>query len=460
MKSKKHKKEITKFCHNLEKFHDNYNYEQKLKETNISDKKKSIQNYITRMMKENKKNNKDFISNLLAFMKRLPENLFQINLMKNPENPGSFIVSDTKIPKKVHLKTNISRSDEIWKNFKYKNLNSAQLFKRYRKIIVGTKIHKNINSIKKLGNLKEIADMRAIKKLMNIQKDEDFHIKDRIYETRKQLKPISSNKAKTQLFLKKTDYFTKESSLIEQPFEQDLRLYCLCKRLYTDGELMMNCEKCNDWLHFQCIGYLGEVGSKQTEELKFICPNCDEKDGEEEREIRKKEYDTLFSKYYKQNDNENNDKKEDKCEESEKKEDVFLEKYEENKEAKKKCGMIKENGEIWNASLVELENLDKIEEIIKENKATEENKENFNYIESNLVVKIDNLEKMEIENEISMFESEDIKKNKKENSSSMIEFNCITKDNLQNEPINNFNNKKITDYFNIFPKSTYFIKYL
>ena len=183
--------------------------------------------------------------------------------------------------------------------------------------------------------------------------------------------------------------------------------------------------------------------------MKFICPNCDEKDGEEARKIRKKEYDTLFVKYYKQN----NDENVGKCEENENKQEIFVEKCEENKEENEKC---EKNGEIWNASLVELENLEQIQKTIKENKAHEENKESFSYIESNLIVKIDNAEKMEIEQEISMFESEDIKKNKKENSGSMIEFNCITKDNLQIDPINNFNNKKITDYFNVFQKSTYF----
>lgn len=140
-------------------------------------------------MKENKKKDKDFISNLLNFMKRQPDYLFQINIYKDQENLGKYVLSDVKIPKKIHLKTNISRSDEIWKNFKYKNLNPAQLFKRYRKIIVGTKIHKNINSIKKLGHLKEIADMRALKKIMNIQKDDlEFTFKDKFYETRKHIK--------------------------------------------------------------------------------------------------------------------------------------------------------------------------------------------------------------------------------------------------------------------------------
>jgi len=467
MKSKKHKKEIMKFCHNLEKFHDNYHYEQKLKETNISDKKKFIQNYISRIMKENKKKDKDFISNLLAFMKRLPENLFQINLFKKGEL--TYTISDTRIPKKIHLKTNIPRSDEIWKHFKYKNLNPAQLYKRYRKIIVGTKIHKNINSIKKLGNLKEIADMRAIKKLMNIEKDEDFHVKERIYETRKLInKPISNSLTKMQNqqnFSKKSGYLRKELILEEVPLEPDNTLYCFCQKLYHDGDKMIACDKCNDWLHFECIGYLGEVESKFSQELKFVCPRCDEKDEENVRIERRKEYDKLFSKYYREHRENLNlivhlEKKEENVEKMEVSEEKQIEEEEEKKEIKEENENLKEEiifqEEIKENMLVKNEgnNLNNNEDHHKPENMLEEEKKNvatndfLGNIETNIIVKIDseeNLDPLSFEKEEnSLTENSEKRKNKKGN---LIEFNCITRDNLKNEPTNNFNNQTLTKYF-------------
>lgn len=557
MKNKKYKKEIIKFCHNLEKFHDNYHYEQRLKETNISDKKKFIQNYITRIMKENKKKDKDFISNLLDFMKTLPENHFQINILKNSETETiSYSISDIKIPKKIHLKTNISRMDDIWKNFKYKGLNSAQLFKRYRKIIVGTKINKNINSIKKLSNLKEIADMRAIKKLMNIPKDKDenYHAKSRIYETRKIIKPTTNNSSlssKIKTHHHQKNVLSRNPEFLEEKIEiqSDLTLYCLCKKKYQDGEKMMACDRCEDWLHFECIGYTGEMESKFTQELKFVCPNCDEMDEEEIKKERRKEYEILFSKYYKkekidcyqdlldqnlkilkeiqlfdkeenclneQEFTENIIEKEEGIQKKQEmkncldsfnndKEFIEIEGIEENNENQKEIQVFQEINEIkemkltneildlqidWHIEKIQ-ENPEKSNQIDKQIKSLNDNydshtlekenqpdfkkkieKETSEYIKNNQtnqeliiknvdknekisniprivfrkfetgIAKLDDYENDENEN-LSYGNKEE--KNLKENFP--IEFHCITKDNLQNEPNNNFNNKKITDYF-------------
>ena len=359
------------------------------------------------------------------------------------------------------MKTNISRSDEIWKNFKYKGLNAAQLFKRYRKIIVGTKIHKNINSIKKLGNLKEIADMRALKKLMNIQKDEDFHVKEKVYETRKLIKPPPQmlSKTKTQTtFLKKSDYsstITKEPEVIEI-IEQDFKLYCICKRRYEDGEKMIECDRCQDWLHFECVGYVGELDSKETLDLKFVCPKCDENDEEESRRLRKLEYEPIFKKYYQKKVEQQNEEVilEDNNEEKPENLEIIVnsEKLVPNEEQidkVKEINHIEEKQKNFNS---DEENLEDTLENLDEHHLQYEKKDEI--IEKELFVRIENNDdKMEEENEnIStsnqnsnpLKESEEKRKNKKENP---IEFNCITKDYLQNDPNNSFNNKKITDYF-------------
>lgn len=31
----------------------------------------------------------------------------------------------------------------------------------------------------------------------------------------------------------------------------------LAKKPYAEGEIMMECSKCQDWFHFECIGYIG-----------------------------------------------------------------------------------------------------------------------------------------------------------------------------------------------------------
>lgn len=450
MKNKKYKKEIIKFCHNLEKFHDNYHYEQKLKETNISDKKKYIQNYISKIMKENKKKDKEFISTLLGFMKRQPEYLFQINLSKNLEVSGKYTLIDVKIPKKIHLKTNISRSDEIWKNFKYKNLNPAQLYKRYRKIIVGTKIHKNINSIKKLTHLKEIADMRAIKKIMNIPKDdEDFYIKDKVYETRKNIKPpaplLPHIKPPASIFFKKKPPAIQQIPIEIIPEEIDNNLYCICKRKYEEGEKMMACDKCDDWMHFDCIGYQGDVESELTKGIKFICMNCDLKDDEETRRLRKQEYEKLFVKYY-------------QCQES------IVEKQKNLQQNVVEDANIHENSEESNQEDNFNENENKIDiEILIENNQTDdlevsdkkiENIENFNdqnNSEKNNFGQENEIIDTEISKPQELISEENQKSSQKEGE--IIQFNCITKAELQIQPQNNFKNKKITDFFHPFSNS-------
>lgn len=47
----------------------------------------------------------------------------------------AFKVIDIEEPTKYSLKSNISRIDEVWEIFTYKNLNPMQLYKKYKKIM-------------------------------------------------------------------------------------------------------------------------------------------------------------------------------------------------------------------------------------------------------------------------------------------------------------------------------------
>jgi len=51
--------------------------------------------------------------------------------------------------------------------------------------------------------------------------------------------------------------------------QQDL--YCLCRKPYEEGVLMVGCDDCNNWFHPRCVG----ISEKKAEELDFYqCPGC------------------------------------------------------------------------------------------------------------------------------------------------------------------------------------------
>lgn len=70
------------------------------------------------------------------------------------------------------------------------------------------------------------------------------------------------------------------------------RLYCICRKPYQDGENMMECEKCEEWFHFECIGYIGT--SEEAEDINFVCSKCDRKDSTDNIKKRKNMYGDLF----------------------------------------------------------------------------------------------------------------------------------------------------------------------
>ncbi|OAF70194.1 JmjC domain-containing histone demethylation protein 1 [Intoshia linei] len=48
-------------------------------------------------------------------------------------------------------------------------------------------------------------------------------------------------------------------------------IYCICKKPYENGEVMIECSGCTDWFHGRCVG----VSEEQMENIdKYFCPDC------------------------------------------------------------------------------------------------------------------------------------------------------------------------------------------
>eukprot|EP00828_Plagiopyla_frontata_P042835 TRINITY_DN651_c0_g1_i11.p1 TRINITY_DN651_c0_g1~~TRINITY_DN651_c0_g1_i11.p1 ORF type:complete len:261 (-),score=68.93 TRINITY_DN651_c0_g1_i11:24-806(-) len=54
--------------------------------------------------------------------------------------------------------------------------------------------------------------------------------------------------------------------------EPDKQRYCYCQQYYVEGDKMMECELCNGWFHYDCIGFIGTEQQAQT--LTFFCEKC------------------------------------------------------------------------------------------------------------------------------------------------------------------------------------------
>jgi lysine-specific demethylase PHF8 len=58
--------------------------------------------------------------------------------------------------------------------------------------------------------------------------------------------------------------------------ESDDETYCLCRRAYTDGDFMIQCDICKDWFHGSCVG----VEEHQAGDIDtYHCPNCQPEHG-------------------------------------------------------------------------------------------------------------------------------------------------------------------------------------
>jgi hypothetical protein len=63
----------------------------------------------------------------------------------------------------------------------------------------------------------------------------------------------------------------------EEEEEDPTKLYCVCKMPW-DGRFMVECDRCENWFHPQCVG----TTSKEVRKLPtFYCPDCAGKAGVE-----------------------------------------------------------------------------------------------------------------------------------------------------------------------------------
>lgn len=68
-------------------------------------------------------------------------------------------------------------------------------------------------------------------------------------------------------------------------FEEDTNLYCYCKQRYSQGDMMICCEKgfeCigshEGWYHIQCIDEIKNMPQREIDSFKFICIHCKKRD--------------------------------------------------------------------------------------------------------------------------------------------------------------------------------------
>jgi len=51
---------------------------------------------------------------------------------------------------------------------------------------------------------------------------------------------------------------------------KDVRLYCVCKKMFEDSDEMIGCDMCDEWYHLTCMG----VTVQEAAEDKWFCNEC------------------------------------------------------------------------------------------------------------------------------------------------------------------------------------------
>jgi hypothetical protein len=195
--------------------------------------------------KHRKKDDNNYFMNLVEkYRVQNVETPSTITLQRIPTKGSKnlYEITDMLISKPHSQKDRkLHADDEIWAAMPYKTLTPEQKYKKYRKLLVKMRA-------KKLRGLK-LTSKSAMTKANNV----DSSLKD------------TSKREKRNI---KSTYNTRVP-------QQKNTVYCFCARPYN-GELMIACQKCEEWYHPECVGIPNDANMKK---LNWFCKKCRQKDG-------------------------------------------------------------------------------------------------------------------------------------------------------------------------------------
>lgn len=103
------------------------------------------------------------------------------------------------------------------------------------------------------GNIKQACNMKVASKLKNIVENCQLVFSDHIADPIEQSSPFM---------------FYNQS---EEAMESQAQVrYCICRDF--EGGSMIECDRCHEWFHFNCVTHLGPISENEDE--KYSCPAC------------------------------------------------------------------------------------------------------------------------------------------------------------------------------------------
>ncbi|KAL4493484.1 hypothetical protein ABPG72_007492 [Tetrahymena utriculariae] len=195
-KEKKYKDEIQKFCRSIEKYNETYFNEYKAKEKQKA--LKPSKTLLKKALKDQEREEKEFMKQFSLYLLETPQSNFVINLSKEyddfEESIIAYHVVDINRPKQQHLRTQISKNDDIWKTIEFNEYPPIHLFKLYKKLIKSKKIEfKNIfNSLKRIKE-KEQEDL-FIKQQKQMKKEQQMLKKEILRQEKERRKMLQKQK--------------------------------------------------------------------------------------------------------------------------------------------------------------------------------------------------------------------------------------------------------------------------
>lgn len=63
-----------------------------------------------------------------------------------------------------------------------------------------------------------------------------------------------------------------KADLLEESDLNNQKSYCICKKPYKEGELMIKCdyEFCEGWFHLECVGFKDKT-QEEINKIKWYC---------------------------------------------------------------------------------------------------------------------------------------------------------------------------------------------